>query len=328
VNRIIDLINSTGTFSPLIYFVLFVVSSLLMVWRLECLSARGFEGTVVGTLVMPYCSGLGNLLFVYVLLKGGGDSSEIVVNSIVNNVTNMTLLLGLPAVIWGLQLKPEKRVQKKMLQDIHINKLSLILTMVAVLFFGGIVWALAWDGKLDLMDGVVLVAIFVFWQCFQVFDVLKNNVRKGRAFSLVLILDAVLLLVGAVALYISVEGTVACLRSSSSGFFSVRNLGWLTGWLMVLPNALLAFYYAWKKKADVVYASQIGDGHICIPLAIGVFAIFKVVKLPEIFNISMLIILVVTLLHMLFVATLGRLPKWVGWALIGVYLLFLYQGLA
>jgi len=29
---------------------------------------------------------------------------------------------------------------------------------------------------------------------------------------------------------------------------------------MVLPNALLAFYYGAKRRADIVYASQVGDG--------------------------------------------------------------------
>ena len=29
---------------------------------------------------------------------------------------------------------------------------------------------------------------------------------------------------------------------------------------MVLPNAVIAAYYAWAGRADIVYSSQIGDG--------------------------------------------------------------------
>ena len=32
----------------------------------------GFQGTALGTLVMPFCSGLGNLLFVYIVAERGG----------------------------------------------------------------------------------------------------------------------------------------------------------------------------------------------------------------------------------------------------------------
>jgi len=33
------------------------------------------------------------------------------------------------------------------------------------------------DGKLDRTDGLMLIGLCLFWQCFQVFDVLKHNVR-------------------------------------------------------------------------------------------------------------------------------------------------------
>ena len=47
-----------------------------------------------------------------------------------------------------------------------INRLSLLLTLTAVLFFTGAVWALARDGRLDFGDGLVLVGLFLFWLLF------------------------------------------------------------------------------------------------------------------------------------------------------------------
>src|SRR4051812_24105755 len=84
-----------------------------MVWRLESLGASGLQGTGLGTLVTPYCSGLGNLIFAYVLGKSGGNSREVMTNCLVNNVTNITLLIGLPALLWNLSLSGKKKTAPK-----------------------------------------------------------------------------------------------------------------------------------------------------------------------------------------------------------------------
>src|SRR5688572_29755723 len=247
-----------------------------MIWRLESLSASGLEGTVLGTLVMPYCSGFGNLIFAYVLGKSGGDSREVMTNCLVNNVTNMTLLIGLPAMIWGLSLAPKKKAPGKKSKaganDVQrVNRLSLLLTMLAALFFTGATWALGRDGKIEFADALVLVGLFLFWQTFHVFEVLKSKAQQKSVFGLLLVINLTLLLVGAYAVYISTDWPVNWVQSARAGFISAKHLGWLSGWLMVLPNALLALYFGATRRAEVVYTSQIGDGHICIPLCIGVF---------------------------------------------------------
>ncbi len=112
-----------------------------------------------------------------------------------------------------------------------------------------------------------------------------------------------------------------------SGFVSAKYLGWLSGWLMVLPNGLLAFYYGWRGNPEVVYASQVGDGHISIPLCVGVFALYRPIQVTPFFHTGLLILLVAALIHFLFVALFGRLPRLAGWLLTGAYLVFLYKGL-
>jgi cation:H+ antiporter len=72
----------------------------------------------------------------------------------------------------------------------------------------------------------------------------------------------------------------------------------------------------------------VGDGHICIPLCLGLFALFKPVPVPRFFETSMLILLGAAAVHFFFVLLLGRLPRWTGAALIGLYGWFLYRGLA
>src|SRR5215469_7450341 len=152
-----------------------------MIWRLEAMNKGGFEGTVLGTLVMPYCSGMGNLIFAFVLGAKGGPGNDMLDNALVNNVTNMTLLLGLPAIIWGMNVLPEPKKKKKKPnkkkkrdegQEHKINRLSLLLTLTAVLFFTGTLWVLAHGGTLDFSHRLVFIGLFLFWQCFHVFEVL------------------------------------------------------------------------------------------------------------------------------------------------------------
>src|SRR6202795_1562552 len=101
-------IEHHGLATPWFFIVVFLAASLLMVWRLESMAADGFEGTVLGTLVMPYCTGMGNLIFAFVLGKQGGSGAAVLTNCLVNNVTNLTLLIGLPVALWGIT-KPVER---------------------------------------------------------------------------------------------------------------------------------------------------------------------------------------------------------------------------
>jgi Ca2+/Na+ antiporter len=96
---------------PWFSLALFLVCSMLMVYRLNVLERKGLEGTVLGTLVMPYASGFPNLMFAFSLGRQGGSGSVIVENCIVNNVTNLTLLIGLPALIWTLNIIPSRSAQ-------------------------------------------------------------------------------------------------------------------------------------------------------------------------------------------------------------------------
>jgi cation:H+ antiporter len=325
VEQFIKTIESTGAWSPWLFVALFLAASFLMVWRLEAMAGGGMEGTVLGTLVMPYCSGVGNLIFAFVLGRRGGDGGEVMTNCLVNNVTNMTLLIGLPAVIWGMNIASGGSGKKG--KASQLNRLSMLLTLTAVLFFTGAAWVLGQDGKFDRNDGLILVGLFLFWQCFHVFEVLKSNVRQNKSFGWMLPVELALLSVGAYAVYISTDWLVDWVSHIRTGFVSVKHLGWLSGWLMVLPNAVLAFYYGWRRQPEVVYTSQVGDGHICIPFCIGIFALFQTFAVPHSFTIGVQLLAAATAVHFVCVALFGRLPRIVGLALLAGYGVFVYKGL-
>ena len=339
-----DLIDSLGLTSPWTWVAIFLGESMLMLWRLEALLDHGLEGTAAGTLIMPYCSGLGNLLFVLIMVQHGGAAKEVFANCLVNNVTNLTLLLGLPALLWGLQVIPAKRsggvagrsggrapAKTKgggaAATGAQVNRLSLFLTLTAVFFFTGAVWLLAQDGRLDRTDGLVLIGLFLFWQSFQVFDVMKHNVQRKKTFGVRFYFYAVVVLVCAWALYESIDWLVTWISAQKGGFISAAHLGWLSGWLMVVPNGLLAFYWGWKRRADIVYTSQVGDGHISIPLCVGLYALLLPAAVPAEFNRGLLLLLGATAAHAVCLMIFGGLPRWAGAAMLAVYAWFVCDGL-
>jgi cation:H+ antiporter len=326
-NPFLHWIEAKGTYAPWLFLAVFLAASFLMLWRLEILSAKGFEGTVLGTLVMPYCTGMGNLIFAFILGRNGGSGADVMTNSLVNNITNMTLVLGLPAVFWGIKVSPAKKKSKAAGKTHELNRLALLLTLTAILFFTGAVWAMGRKGRIDFNDGLVLIGLFLFWQCFHVFEVLKSNVRQGKSLSWTLPFDLALLAVGAYGIYVSTDWLVAWISHIHTGFISAKYLGWLSGWLMVLPNAVLAVFYSWRGQPETVYASQVGDAHVSIPLCLGVYALYHTMAMPPFFHAAMFILLGATLVHLFFVVVLGRLPRFAGWALVAAYGFFLWKGL-
>lgn len=334
MNPAADILRELGLDSPWAHLGLFLAASLLMIWRLEALGAHGLEGTALGTLVMPYCSGLGNLVLVALVAGRPDGGAQVVTNALVNNVTNLTLLLGLPALLWGLPLGGTaagrgRRGGAEPEVERQLNRVSLLLSLGAGLFFTGLLWVLGEDGRLDRRDGLVLTGMFLFWQALQVGDVLKHNVRRRRAFGPAFYLDLLVVAAGAAGVYAGLDGLVGWLGTrTGGGLLDARNLGWLSGWLLVLPNALLAFFYAARGRGAIAYASQVGDGHICIPLCVGLAALGQPVTPPPFFGAALAVLGAAGLAHALCVVAAGGLPRAMGWPLVAGYAAFLVAGWA
>lgn len=332
-NPFIHWIEAKGPWAPWLFVALFLVASFVMIWRMEAMSAKGFENTALGTLVMPYFSGMGNLIYAFIMARHNGSGADVMTNNLVNNVTDMTLVLGIPTVIWGIKILPstkKKNVNRKKSEvpgkSHELNRLSLLMTLLAVIFFTGLVWALGRKGSLNANDSFILIGIFLFWQCFHIVEVLKSNVREGKSQGWMLPVEMAIVALCAYATYVSINWLVTWVPNCPVRFIATHP-GWLSGWLMVLPNALLALYYGWRGQPETVYASQVGDCHVSIPLCLGVYTIYHTMLMPSFFYVGMWILLIATVLHMLFVAVFGQLPKFFGWILLLAYGVFLWKGL-
>ncbi|MGZ5781224.1 MAG: hypothetical protein ACXWIN_09755, partial [Burkholderiaceae bacterium] len=196
---------------PLTLLTGFVLASFVMIWRLQSVENKGFEGTIVGTLIMPYCSGFANLAFVYVMSHTKGGGKAVIENCLVNNVTNLTLILGLAALFYGASTpaKADNKKGKKQegktpaVDQSRLYRLDMLLTLVAMFLFTGAAWALAKDRVLDFYDGLVLIGLLLFWQVLHVFEVMKNNVRKNQSFRWSIIFDLLVIAACAYVVYLS-----------------------------------------------------------------------------------------------------------------------------
>ncbi len=304
----------------------FLAASFLMITRLNAVEKNGFEGTIVGTLVMPYFSGFPNLCFAYLMARSGSriTSGHLVLeNCLVNNLTNLTLVLAIPAIFWGMNLLPKNQGEAR---ETKINYLSLLLSLLALIFFTAALWLVGRDGVITANDGWVLVGLFLFWQIFQIFDVLKTNARNNRKIKKRILIDLILIGICAWAVFSSIDGLVKWITLHGKGLLAKENLGILSGFLMVLPNAFLALYYARIHRADIAYSSQIGDCHICIPLCLGLFALFTPLEIPPSFETAVFCIMGAGAGLFLLTAFLGTLPRWAGCTLVGLYGFFIYKG--
>jgi cation:H+ antiporter len=313
---------------PLSLLVIFALANVLMIWRLHIMEGKGFEGTVLGTLIMPYCSGFANLVFALVMSKSASNGGAVIENALVNNVTNLTLILGLSALFGAVASAPRKETQqKKHAEFASINRLNLLFTLIALFLFTGTLWALGNDQELNFYDGLILVGLFLFWQILHVFEVLKDNIRKSRSIHWSIVIDLALIGIAAYGIYYSVNNLVEWISTTNNPVFSFAKIGWFSGLLMVLPNAFLALYYSHIRRQDIVISSQLGDGHICIPMCIGLFAVFNPIQLPASFLMGTYLILGAGLVHLLCIGILGRIPRFVGGGLVTAYAFFMYNGL-
>ncbi len=319
IHEFISLLSTPGWWQLLLCF---FACSLIMIFRLNAIEKNGFDGTLIGTLVMPYFSGFPNLCFAYLLIQKGEKGGLVLENCLVNNITNLTIILGLPSIFWGLNLY---RNTKDKSTDHKINHLSLVLSILALIFFALSVFFVSKDGRITASDGMLLVGIFLFWQLYNVFDVLKNNTRTSKRIKKRIVLDFIIIGFCAWGVFSSIEYLIQWVHLHGKGFFSPGNLGLLSGLLMVVPNAFLAVYYAAVRRPEIVYSSQIGDCHICIPLCVGLFAILTPIAVDATFITAFYILMGASFVHFLFTAFSARLPRFAGVALTGLYAFFIFK---
>ncbi|THB77016.1 MAG: sodium:calcium symporter, partial [Desulfobacteraceae bacterium] len=136
---------------PFHYLVVFCLVQYLLINRLNSLEKKGFEGTEIGTLVMPYCSGVANIIFVYVVAESNLPGIPVIENCVVNNVTNLTFILGVTTLFYPITIVSRSPEERHSLKEVmkrrqtmiktKIDQVNLTGTSITLLFFTGVLWA-------------------------------------------------------------------------------------------------------------------------------------------------------------------------------------------
>mgnify|MGYP006337980597 FL=1 len=62
-------------------------------------------------------------------------------------------------------------------------------------------------------------------------------------------------------------------------------------------------------------------------MCIGLFSVFNTIRVPDLFQTGIYVILGAGMIHFLSIALIGRIPRFAGLGLIGGYAFFLYKGI-
>jgi len=187
----------------------------------------------------------------------------------------MTVLLGLPARS-GAGDQPGGKNFRTRSSGIQENTSFVVADALGCFFFTGSLWLLALDGRITRSRGIVLIGLFACWQAFHIQNCDQKTDAEQRT----------LWLADRLGFNSSGSGRLRhlCQRrvarslalDYSKRIYTAPNIwGWLSGWLMVLPNGCSHFTTPWQRRPEITYTSQIGDNHICIPLCVGLYALFS-----------------------------------------------------
>ncbi len=235
------------------------------------------------------------------------------------NLVDLTLVLAIAVFFSKKGLEAESEM---------VQKSAIFTTLIAILPL-----LLVWNGKLDRIDGVILIAAFVLysWWLFSKQQRFKKTYKshdatpiKGFKNFVINIFKIILLLV---LLLVASQAVV-----SSAQFFS-DSLGIslaLVGILIVgLGNCFPEMYFsiisARKDENWLILGDLMGSVIIAATLVLGIIALvspFEIKDFPPFF-IARIFLIIAALLSLLFIKTGRKITKKEGLALLGIYVVFL-----
>lgn len=237
-------------------------------------------------------------------------------NVIGSNIANLSVVIGGATIIGG-GLVIEKNILKN---DIYYT--FLIAAAPLILLF---------DGKLDRLEGIVLLIIFLFWQAVS----LRNGRKKTKRGVLVhpqknlnhrlnnLSVTIVKLIIGIAGLMIASHQLV-----KSAGFlvaqFKISPLIigiFIVGLGSSLPELVVQTKAIRKKQAAVALGDLLGSVIANSSLILGITAIIRSITLaqPRIYLTTTLFFLLTFSLFYIFIKSKAKLERWEGAILLMLY---------
>jgi cation:H+ antiporter len=299
-------------------FVLSWLSSRLVAILVDIAKYLHWREFIIAFFVMSFAASLPNLFVdINAALHG---MPEIAFGDIVGgNLVDLTLVMAI-AVLFGARALP---AESEMVQ-----KSAVFTAAIAVLPI-----LLVWDGKLDRIDGVILLIAFALysWWLFSKEDRFKK-VYRGRPEKPTVGFKKFLINLGKIIVFLGLLLLASQFIVSSANFFSEK-LGIslsLVGILIVgLGNCFPEIYFsiisAKKGENWLILGDLMGSVIVSATLVLGIIALIAPFEITDLspFLISRIFTIVASLVFIVFIRTGRKITKQEGLFFLLIYILFL-----
>lgn len=250
---------------------LIVFTSILFLIKIESFSDKinasedqlaGDADNILTKLLFPMCTALPNFVFAFSALKSPNTSYLVITSNVGNNVTNITLFVGL---ILFIGLIKGETLNKD--ESIALRKDFNFLFISTIIFFVSI-----WDNKITRQEGIILTICFFY----SMAGVFKFQLKDIVLIVSILFRLAFFFILAGFFIYIGSELIVNELEKMSKGGNSGLYEVLLPGFVLVLPSILPLLLTITKKNMQKIALSGIiGDSSFSIPLIIGIISCFS-----------------------------------------------------
>ena len=242
------------------------------------------------------------------------DQKEIGLGTVIgSNTFNILFISGFCAFLFPLTLK---KIWVK--RDMLWNIFAIILTC-----------ALALDGQLNSLDGVIMLATFIVW----LIHVTKENKdhkdeNEKESFHIVAVPIAIMMiLAGFLGIILGgkwvVDGAVALAKNFgiSQTMVGLTILGIGTS----LPELAIAVVAAYKKESGIAVGTIIGSNIFDFLMILGTSALVKPILFPKnlFFDISLTLFSAILLYIFMFTGTKHTLKRFEGFLFVAIYIAYI-----
>ncbi len=299
-------------------FILSWLSSRLVATLVNTAKYLHWREFIIAFFVMAFAGSLPNL-FVDINAALHGLPQIAFGDVVGGNLVDLTLVMAI-AILFGAGSLP---AESEMVQ-----KSAIFTSIIAVLPI-----LLVWDGKLDRIDGVVLLgafALYTFW-LFSKGDRFKKK-YAGRPKNNAKGYFSFLLNIAKIIIFLGLLLATSYFIVNSAQFFSVQ-LGIslsLVGILIIglgncFPEAYFSIISARRGENWMVLGDLMGSVIVCATLVLGIVAMISPFEINDLspFLITRIFTIVASLIFLVFIRTGRKVTKMEGLLFLFIYILFL-----
>lgn len=303
INQVKDWMNGLAT--PF-QFVILVIGFVLLIkgadWFVDgssSIAAKfGIPQLVIGlTIVAMGTSAPEAAVSISAALK---DSADITIGNIVgSNILNILVILGLSAVIIPLA----------------VGKTTIRYEMPFMIIITGLLLLLGLDGKITLIDGLILSAAFIVYLTYLFFQAKKNKESQEDRKPVVIWKAALFLLLGLVMIILGSNLTVDSASRIAEEFGMSERLIGLTIVALgtSLPELCTSVVAARRGNADIAIGNIVGSNVFNVLFVVGLSSLVTTVPFQSKFIFDMCIAIGASVLLLLCcILGKGKLRRWGG----------------